>query len=154
LSSGRDDAKVGLTLRERILTTIGSDPVSGMSGPNGKQFGKSSDMVHVQRWKSDLGLVDDEVIGVIRDVMGRLREPLISFKLFDRDMAQLAAAKAAPPMEIPQTQPTGVRRNDRAAFDRAINQLADGLAAGTVHLDNSDRNPFAIIARRNSAEGE
>ena len=45
--------------------------------------------------------------------------------------------------EMAKGQQNGHRPNERAAFDRSIIAVADGLTAGTIHLDNSSRDPFA-----------
>lgn len=105
LDEEEDDAGAGPSLRERILTAIGADPASGLMGPNGRQFGRKEDMVHVARWQSGLGLTDDEIVAVAGEVTARLKEPMMSFKLLERDMTRLAIAKTAPPIELPDPPP-------------------------------------------------
>lgn len=47
-----------------------------------------------------------------------------------------------------KTQQKG-NQDERTAFNRAVNAIAPGLSAGTVTLDHSSRDPFAVRPRRN-----
>lgn len=62
----------------------------------------------------------------------------------------LNAGRWADETETPKLIPiTGGNhaKSERRAFDQAVNALADGLRQGTVHIDNSSRDPFAVRAR-------
>lgn len=134
------------TFRENLLAAIGVDPVSGMTGRGGSRIGTQADMIEAGRWITDLGLTEAECLAEVADLIRSKRDgPPSKFTYFSAAMARLAAAKLAPPPEIPSQlhSPKGPRQNERAAFDRAILAVADGLTAGTIHLDNSSRNPFA-----------
>ncbi len=141
---GGGSASEALTFREKILAAVGADPVSGMIGPNGKRLGSQADMIAAGQWLG-LGLTEPEVLAEISALIAAKRDgPPGTFGYFTAAMARLAAAKSAPPPELPQfVPPKGNRKNGIAAFDRAINELADGLSAGTVQLDTDSRNPFA-----------
>lgn len=143
------------TFREQILTAAKADPVSGLTGPNGKRIGTQADMAEAAKWLLDLGLTESECIAEIVAVVAAKRDgPPTNFRYFSPAMARLSAAKNAPPLQPDTTtQPKGPRQNERAAFDRAINALADGLDAGTVHIDNSASDPWAAVARINAAKG-
>ena len=134
------------TFRENLLTAIGVDPISGMIGRGGSRIGTQADMIEAHRWITDLGLTEAECLAEVTDLIRSKRDgPPSRFTYFSAAMARLAAAKAAPPPDIPpNTQPRGSRQNERAAFDRSIKAVADGLAAGTIHLDHSSRDPFAV----------
>lgn len=58
----------------------------------------------------------------------------------------LRVAKDRKPRLTAITNPRGTR-NGNAAFDRAINTLADDLSSGNVQLDYSSRDPLASIRR-------
>ena len=133
------------TFREKLLDAMGVDP-SGLAGPNGKRIGTQADMIQVRQWQDDLGLSEFEILETIRETMANKRDgPPKSFRFFESPMARLSAAKAAPPPDIPNILPLKSRgkAHENRAFDQAINTLADGFSAGTVHLDNSSRDPFA-----------
>jgi uncharacterized protein YdaU (DUF1376 family) len=142
ISSNSGDA----TFRENLLTAIGVDPISGMIGRGGSRIGTQADMIEAHRWITDLGLTEAECLSEVTDLIRSKRDgPPSRFTYFSAAMARLAAAKSAPPPDIPpNTQPRGSRPNERAAFDRSIKAVADGLAAGTIHIDDSSRNPFAV----------
>lgn len=132
------------TFREKLLDAMGVDP-SGMAGPNGKRIGTQADMIQVRQWM-DHGLTENEILTEIQEIMAKKRDgPPKVFAYFNDPMMKLVAAKAAPPPDIPNILPLKLRgkSHENRAFDQAINTLADGFSAGTVHLDNSSRDPFA-----------
>lgn len=99
------------TLRERILEAMGCSP-TGITGPGGRLVGGQADMLHVRRWQLDLGLTDDEIVGEVAAVMRTKVDagPPATFAYFNRAMARLAGAKAAPRMQaevIPLTRAGG-----------------------------------------------
>ncbi len=92
------------TERERLLEAMGADPVSGLTGPNGRMIGTAIDMARAKRWRDELGLTLDEQIAVIRDIRARQRRKdpgwvPRSFAYFDGAMAELAKAKKNPVMD-------------------------------------------------------
>ena len=58
------------TDREKILTAIGVDPFSGLTGHGGRMIGTRADMQRVTRW-SELGLTIEDQCAVIREVMAK-----------------------------------------------------------------------------------
>ena len=94
------------TFRESVLSAIGVDPVSGLTGPGGRMLGTQADMAELGRWRQ-MGLSMPEILGVIGEVMaGKPDGPPSRFSYFTGAMGRLAAAKAAPlpePEAIPST---------------------------------------------------
>ncbi len=134
------------TFREQILLAIRVDP-SGMTGHGGTMIGTQADMIEAGRWIADLGLTEAEVLAEITSVMAHKSDGQPSgFKFFTKAMQRLAAAKAAPPIQMIHAAPGG--RNDRHKFDTDINRLADSLSEGRASIDTSDRDPFAAQPRQ------
>ncbi len=129
------------TDREAILTAIGVDPVSGITGPSGRMIGTQADMAEVARWLDLPGLTMTLILAEIRTVMANKRDgPPSSFRFFTKAMQRLSGEMTRPALD-PITTTNGAR-HDRHRFDQTINALADGLSAGTVHLGTDDRDPF------------
>ena len=85
------------TNRERFLTAIGADPISGMFGPNGRCLGNMADMQEAQRWQRDLHLSADEIVQVIREVMAKKTDgPPSTFRYFSGAMQRFAGSKSRP----------------------------------------------------------
>jgi uncharacterized protein YdaU (DUF1376 family) len=83
------------TFREKILEAINVDPVSGLTGRGGVQLGNQADMFEARRWFSELRLTQDEVFGVIADMMKTKRGvPPNSFRYITKCMESFAAVKA------------------------------------------------------------
>jgi uncharacterized protein YdaU (DUF1376 family) len=59
------------TERENLLETMGADPISGLTGPNGLQIGRLAVMQAFRAWQNDLGLSFEEIVAVIREVMAK-----------------------------------------------------------------------------------
>lgn len=101
------------TLRERILTACGADPVSGLTGPNGAMLGTRIDMMAVQRWRDDLGLSPPEILAVVADVMAKKRDgPPSRLTYFDRPMQAEAGRKSQPKLEPINVQPANPHRTE------------------------------------------
>ncbi len=102
------------TFRERLLTAIGADPVSGMIGPNGRTLGTKTDMIEAGRWLTDLGLTEAECLVQAAETISTKRDgPPSKFSYFTPAMTRLAGAKSAPPLESQTpatTQPPTPRR--------------------------------------------
>lgn len=146
------------TFRERILAAMGLGP-DGIAGPS-KFIGNRADMAEAERWMALPGITEDIAVEeVARCMAGRQGAPPSKFRYFTPGMRALSAALTAPPLEPDtsgRTQPKSDRRrrdDEQRRFDAAINQLADGLAQGTVHIDTSDRDPFAFAAGKNAPPG-
>ena len=142
-ANARDDP----TLRERILAAIGVGP-DGIIGPSAKVIGTAADMELAARWKADLGLDEREIIMIVAETMAAKTDgPPVSFKYFNQPMQRLSKAKTEPlPEALPLPATTSAQRSrnhGRSAFNAAIRATAEGLSAGTIHLDNSSRDPFA-----------
>ena len=135
------------TDREILLTAIGVDPFSGLTGHGGRMIGTRADMQRVTRW-SELGLTIEDQCAVIRETMANKRDgPPAGFSYFDKPMAKLAAAKAAPqlePINLPQ-RPTGAvnGKSSREQFDIAHREYARRISEGTIDRGPDPSDPFA-----------
>ncbi|WP_334061712.1 YdaU family protein [Limimaricola cinnabarinus] len=136
------------TIRERLLEAIGVDPVSGITGPNGRQIGTEIDMAIAKRWSVDLGLTLDQVLTVIREVMARKPDgPPNSFKFFDKPMARFAAEMqrlASDPLSpaSPSTR-KGARHDRNGTFDQRHDELLRRIAAGEIDRGPDPSDPWA-----------
>jgi len=113
------------THRERLLIAMGVDPVSRISGPNGKILGTVTDMAEVAKWTA-MGISEADQCRLVteRTAAMRARNPSFAvsrFAYFTGAMADLAAAKAAP-------VPTGTARgqSDRDAKLARYAKIAGG----------------------------
>ena len=136
------------TDREKILTAIGVDPVSGLTGHGGRMIGTRADMQRVTRW-SELGLTIEDQCAVIREVMAKRngQGPPNGFKFFDKPMERLAGEKLAPqlePINLPQ-RPTGAvnGKSSREQFDIAHREYARRISEGTIERGPDPSDPFA-----------
>ncbi len=102
------------TFRERLLTAIGADPVSGMIGPNGRRLGTKADMIEAGRWIGDLGLTEAECLAEVAAISCTKSDgPPSKFAYFTPALTRLAGVKASPPLENQPpaaTQPPAQRR--------------------------------------------
>ncbi|MEL7299352.1 MAG: DUF1376 domain-containing protein [Pseudomonadota bacterium] len=114
-----------LTFRERILTAIGVDPISGMTGHGGTMLGRTTDMAEAGRWTGDLGLTEVECLTVISEIANLRtgRGPPRSFRYFTPAMQDLANAKAAPKLTVIPAQ--GGTNATRASSSRSVASDAD-----------------------------
>lgn len=88
------------TFRERLLTAIGVDPISGLTGHGGKQLGTMGDMAEASRWLALPGITEDVALAEVGRVMAGKRDgPLHSFKFFSAAMQRLSGELSAPPLE-------------------------------------------------------
>lgn len=98
-----DNAREAQTFRERILTAIGVDPISGLTGRGASMIGTPADMIEAGRWTGDLGLTEAQVIDQISHIMAKKRNgPPSSFGYFSRAMQEFAgkvSTAAAEPMK-------------------------------------------------------
>ena len=131
-----------LTFRERIRAACGVDPTSGLTGRGSARLADQADMLRVKGW-FQLGLTPDEILIEISTTMaGKTDGPPSSLKFFDKPMARLAAAKAAPPPEIPEIThpPKGAfhgrapqnRPDRRADESQRLSRILDAAARGTT----------------------
>lgn len=114
------EAEPDPTFRERILAAIGVDP-SGLTGRGGTRIGTQADMIEANRWVSDLGLTEAEILAEVRAVASAKQGgPPSRFAYFTQAMQRLAAAKAAPPPTIPAAAQRKPSAEDQvsAAFAR------------------------------------
>lgn len=132
------------TVRERLLAAMGIGP-DGVAGPS-KFIGTRADMAEAARWLDLPGMSVEAVCEEIRRLTSTKADgPPSSFKYFTPAMRRLSAALSAPPLH--PDEPAGSRRgksDERQRFDQTINAIADGLSAGTIHLDTSGRDPFEV----------
>jgi hypothetical protein len=137
------------TDRETILTAIGVDPVSGLTGRGGSMLGTQADMAIARQWLELPGLSVPIICEEIRRIMAGKRDgPPKSFRYFTEAMQRVSGQLTADPI-APIAPTAGAKPNDRRAFDQTIAAVAAGLSAGTVALDHSSRDPFAVQSRRN-----
>lgn len=130
------------TVREAILTAIGVDPVSGITGPSARMLGTRADMAEVNRWLDLPGITVPVMLEEVRRVMAGKRDgPPSSFRFFTKAMQRLSGDLSRPSLE-PVTTGKGPR-HDRERFDQTIAAVAAGLSSGAVGLGLEDRSPFA-----------
>jgi uncharacterized protein YdaU (DUF1376 family) len=112
------------THRERLLSAMGADPISGLIGPNGRRLGTVADTEEAAKWTA-MGLTIDKQCAVIAERCAAMRgkNPTWTpgrFAYFTGAMADLAAAKAAPiPTGTAKAQP-----DDRAAKMARYDKIA------------------------------
>lgn len=114
------------TFRERILTAIGVDPITGFTGHGGVMLGRMADMAEANAWLCDLGLTDDEVIGVVSEVMAKRDGPPNSFKYYTPAMREFAGAKSAPKLTAIEG---GAREPNRSAGRKPASGESRGASA-------------------------
>lgn len=110
----------------------------------------------VERWRSTVGLSDDEIVHVATRNAAQHGEPARGPKVLTPAMEAYAAAKAAQTLQ-PEPKPRGAghdRRSERQAFDATIAAVADGLSAGTINLETASRDPFAERSGGDAAAGQ
>lgn len=103
------------TEREALLVAMGHDR-SGVTA-NGRLVGKQADMIVFNKWRDELGLTFDEILGVIHDVRQSRSYPQggpFSFNFFGSEMAKLAGIKKAPALQ-PQETPHGQSPQNQAS---------------------------------------
>lgn len=88
------------TSRERLLSAMGADPISGLIGPNGRRLGTVADTTEAGKW-SAMGLSLDQQCAVIAERCAAMRRKDQHwtpgrFAYFTGAMADLAAARSAP----------------------------------------------------------
>lgn len=99
------------TTRERLLSAIGADPISGMMGPNGAMLGRQTDMQTAAGW-SDLGLTIDQQCRIIGERMAnaRAKAPHFvprSFAYFTGAMQDAVSARSTAGAAPRKSQSTG-----------------------------------------------
>lgn len=99
------------TTRERLLSAIGADPISGMMGPNGAMLGRQSDMQTASGW-ADLGLTIDQQCRIIGERMAnaRAKAPHFvprSFAYFTGAMQDAVSARSTAGAAPRKSQSTG-----------------------------------------------
>lgn len=113
------------SLVSRLAEALGFNSPKGSGWP--KYWVAADAHLIVARWGTDLGLTDDEVIEVATANARQHGSPANGPKTLTRHMQDFAAAKNAPPLEIP-AQPTGGQTYDRqSASDRREAAAADRL---------------------------
>lgn len=106
------------TNRERLLSAMGADPVSGMIGPNGTRLGQSRDMATAAKWAEILPIDDQCRLISERVSAAKSKSPHFaprSFEYFSGAMADLAATKAKP---LPQGVASGSKSDRDSQLQR------------------------------------
>lgn len=117
--------------RGLLLSAIGVDPISGMTGRGGGMLGKMSDMAEFERWRG-LGLTIDEICAIIAEVMAKKQDgPPHTFTYFSGAMQRFAGDK-----QKPELLPDISRGNDHANNRR-------GPATGTHTAGAARRDPVS-----------
>ena len=88
-------------------------------------------ILHVQRWVTDLGLSEDEVISAIQHSARNHSQPANGPKAFDRVLQNLAAEKAAPRLQPIE----GGRKNGPPHNPDRVQRIITAAAAGTSNKD-------------------
>jgi hypothetical protein len=124
---------------DRVLGAAGV----GRNGRLPERWMPPAALLHVNRWLTDLGLTEDEAVGVIVETQRGKATPG-GPAAFDRAMQRLAAAKKAPAMAPGETAtPRAGAKSDRAKFDHTITELADRLRTGEITIGPDRSDPFA-----------
>lgn len=136
------------TFREQLLDAIGADPISGLIGPNGRQLGTQADMAEAARWLGLPGITEAVAVAEVHRLASTKADgPPASFRYFTAAMCRLSGALAEPTLTPLPGAPRKESRHDQRAFNRTIDAIADGLDAGTVHVRDSGRDPFAQFGK-------
>lgn len=154
------EAPVAPTFRERILAAMGRDE-SGLDAL-GRQAGSRAEMIEAEKWITDLGLTEDDVVAVVSEVTAKMAKrgnPPSSFRFFTSDMQRLAGIKAQGALQPAITQPrepvnvtpfnggqNGHGRassRSRAQFDEAHREYVRRVAAGEIDRGPDPSDPFA-----------
>lgn len=139
------------TFRERIILAMGKPADS-------RTVGSPTEMLEAQRWITDLGLSEDEVVGVVQASSAASiarGDPPSAFRYFTKAMQRNAAAKREgalqPAAVAPRTTPvitipagglTNGNRADKARFDVAHREYARRVADGEVDPGPDPSDPF------------
>lgn len=139
--NAREESGFDPDFRESLLTTIGVDPVSGLTGIGGATLGTRYDMERAAQWQADLGLDQETIIAVLADTMAKKRDgPPNTFRYFDQAMQRAAARKREPkltPIEGGNHDRQSSRdRREAAASDATTRQIA--FAARARRTPGSD----------------
>lgn len=115
--------------RERMLTAIGVDSVSGLTGIGGATLGTRHDMERAAKWQADLKLDQETIIATLADTMAKKRDgPPSTFKYFDQAMQRAAARKSEPKLTPIDggyhDRPTAHDRREAAKSDATNRQIA------------------------------
>lgn len=89
-------ASAGATFREQILSAIGVDPVSGLTGHGGSQLGTQAHMAEAHRWLELPGITEAIAVAEVARIAARRSEKPKSFSYFTESMRGLSAALSAP----------------------------------------------------------
>jgi hypothetical protein len=89
--SSSDTVSAAASFREQLLAEMRCTP-SGEVRPGGKRIGTSDDMMIVDEWINVLHLSEEQILGVVRSVMGTKTDgkPPNSFRYFSEAMGRLA----------------------------------------------------------------
>ena len=150
---GGGDARDLTTFREDLLSACGADPVSGLVDGNGSMLGKRDQMEVAERWKSDLGLTEPEILSCITDTLARKRDgPPRSLTYFTPAMQRLAADLAeartkpmtpAPLKAIPGGRHDGTPATSRQCTTKAVDEYIRRRRAGTLNGGPDPSDPCA-----------
>lgn len=114
------------TFRERILTVIRVDPVSGLTGKGGAQLGSRADMHEAQRWLNLPRMSEALILEEVRRIMDRKSDgPPNCFGYFTSSMQKLSGMLSLPPLQAttsrPQRGDPELAKVDMAALLAGIN---------------------------------
>lgn len=115
-----------LTDRERILSAIGVDPVSGLTGRGGSRIGTQSDMAEVGRWLEMPGMSMPAIVAEVERIMADKADgPPSSFRYFTSAMQRLSAALSGPSLApAPSARASPPRSNLDAITARLHAEIA------------------------------
>ena len=123
-ASARED----MTFRERILTAMKRDTVSGIDA-NGRVAGTRADMAEAERWLALPGLTEDLVIEEITRIVAK-QGPPTSFRYFTKAMqalsGELSAAPLAPTAPRPKLPSPQSDQDRKLAFYQRVIRANSG----------------------------
>lgn len=130
--------------RERLILACGGDPTSGLVGPNGARLGIGDQMIVAQRWLTDLGLTEDQVIETVTKTAAEKRDgPPVTLAYFTRPLKRLAGQ-----ITDAKTRPMEASHVDRTDRPRGGGNSVSSRPAANA---NSESQRIAEFARVRAA---
>lgn len=143
-----DDFSGPETFREKLLSACLVDPVSGLTGHGANRLGDQPQMIAANRWISDLGLTEPEILAKVTEVMQRKRDgPPGTLTYFDGAMKRLAGqlreARSKPMQPDTITGGPNGKSASRRDEQSAVSEYIRRTATGEINRGPDPSDPFA-----------
>ena len=115
-------ASAGATFREQILSAIGVDPVSGMTGHGSTQLGTQGHMAEAARWLDLPGITEAVAVAEVARIAARRSDKPKSFSFFTDAMRSLSAALSAPKLSPAPLTPSADAETGQERILRLMQQ--------------------------------